>query len=87
MTLLSSNVVITPYRSPGRSERGVRELVLSKRALLAMGTRYQVVHLGGAPTILKRWRCANDGAVIASEDEYGRHTYIHPDHRIVVDTS
>jgi hypothetical protein len=62
-------------------------LALNKRAMLALGARYQVVRLGSGPTILKHWRCANDGAVISSEDEYGTHISLHPNHHIVDDTT
>jgi hypothetical protein len=64
-------------------------LALGKRALLAMGARYQVVGLGSAPAILKHdhWRCTNDGTLITSEDEYGCHVFLHPSHMIVSDSS
>jgi hypothetical protein len=58
-------------------------LALEKRALLAMGARYQVVRLGSPAAIFRHWRCANDGAVIKNDDEYGMHVHLHPNHQIV----
>jgi hypothetical protein len=65
----------------------VKGLALNKRAILAMGARYPVVRLGGGPTILKHWRCANDGAVISGDYEYYTHISFYPSHQIVNDTS
>jgi hypothetical protein len=61
----------------------VKRLALERRALLAMGARYQAVHLGSPATILRHWRCANDGTEIKGEDEYSSHIHLHPNHQIV----
>jgi hypothetical protein len=61
----------------------VKRLALERRALLALGARYQVVRLGSPPTILKHWRCINDGTVLNNADEYGSHVFLYPNHQIV----
>jgi len=61
----------------------VKRLALEKRALLALGARYQVVRLGSPAALLRHWRCANDGTMIEGDDEYGSHIHRYPNHQIV----
>jgi len=65
----------------------VKRLALEKRALLALGARYQVVRLGSPAGLLRQWRCTNDGTEIIGEDEYGSHIHLHPNHQIVAEST
>lgn len=61
---------------------------IGRRGFKIMESRYKVARLDSAPSILlKKWRCRDDGSVITSEDEYGRHIALHPDHRVIADSA
>ena len=80
-------MALLPIAPPDPIVELVKRLALEKRALLAMGARYRMAYLGSPATILRHWKCMNDGTEIRGDDEYGSHIHLHPNHQLIAEST